>query len=179
MSVLWAERWDNGGGDFKAPEFYPKRAFVSVGTHDMPPLKMWWFGYEIELKYKLKMIDENERTRLYYERERERVKLLKVLDENHVWPEDNLRRGDYLYGEGYPEGLPEAVHRFLSKSTSNTVILELENILGVDELQNLPGTDRDVYPNWRHKLPVDVEDLAVNDDFIKNIRVVRAERSSK
>ena len=176
MSVLWAERWDNGLGDFKAPEFYPPKAFVSVGTHDMPPLKMWWFGYEIELKYQLKMIDENEKRRLYQEREQDRWRLLKVLDENGVWPEDNLRRGNYLYGEGYPEGITEAVHRFLGKSASHTVILELENILGVAELQNLPGTDRDVYPNWRHRLPLDLEDLAVSEDFIRNVKAVKTER---
>ena len=176
MSVLWAERWNIGLGDFKAPEFYPEKAFVSVGTHDMPPLKMWWFGYEIELKYQLKMIDENERIRLYKEREEDRMRLLKVLDENGVWPSDNLRRGNYLYGEGYPEGMDEAVHRFLAKSQSRAVILELENILGVAELQNLPGTDRDKYPNWRHKLPVDLEDLACNTDFVRNIRAVKSER---
>lgn len=176
MSVLWAERWDNGFGDFKAPQFYPENAFVSVGTHDMPPLKMWWFGYEIELKYKLKMIDEAERERLYKERERDRWLLLKVLDESGVWPQDNLRKSNYLYGEGYPEGMTEAIYRFLSKSASRVVIAELENILGVDELQNLPGTDRDRYPNWRHKLPIDLEDLARNADFVRNIKAVKTER---
>ena len=176
MSVLWAERWNNGLGDFKAPEFYPEKAFVSIGTHDMPPFKMWWFGYEIELKYKLKMIDENEKRRLYQEREQDRWRLLKVLDENGVWPQDNLRKSNYLYGEGYPEGMDEAVHRFLAKSNSNAVILELENILGVAELQNLPGTDRDRYPNWRHKLPLDLEDLACNVDFVRNIRAVKTQR---
>ncbi len=176
MSVLWAERWNCGMGDFKAPEYYPQKAFVSVATHDMPPLKMWWFGYEIELKYKLKMIDENERTRLYKEREDERLKLLKVLDENSVWPKDNLRKNNYLYGEGYPEGLTEAVHTLIAKSQSKVVILQLEDILGVEELQNLPGTDRDKYPNWRHKLPIDLEDLELNNDFIRNIKAVKEER---
>ena len=176
MSVLWGERWDNGAGDFKAPEFYPPRAFASIGTHDMPPLKMWWFGYEIELKYKLKMIDEAERLRLYKERENDRWKLLKVLDENGVWPKDNLRRNNYLYGESYPEGLTEAVHQFLAKSESKVVVLQIEDILGVSELQNLPGTDRDKYPNWRHKWPVDLEDLPTNTDFIRNIKAVKEGR---
>ena len=176
MSVLWAERWNCGLGDFKAPMYYPENAFVSVSTHDMSPLKMWWFGYEIELKYKLKMIDENEKTAAYQEREKERWLLLKVLDENGVWPQDNLRKGNYLYGEGYPEGLDEAVHKFLGRAKSKVVVMQLEDILGVTELQNLPGTDRDRYPNWRHRLPVDLEDLPSNPQFIRNTDAVKAGR---
>lgn len=176
MSVLWAERWDFGAGDFKAPQYYPSNAFVCVGTHDMTPLKMWWFGYEIELKYNLKLIDKTERENLYKQREQDRWRLLKVLDENHTWPQDNLRKSDYLYGEGYPEGLDEAVHKFLGRSQSPVVVLQLEDILGVTELQNLPGTDRDKYPNWRHKLPINIEDLATDTTFIRNITAVKAGR---
>ncbi len=176
MSVLFAERFDCGNGDFKGPSFYPPHAFVSIATHDMPPLKMWWFGYEIELKYKLKMIDDAERIRLYKIRENERIKLLKVLDENAAWPSDNLRKGNYLYGEDYPQGLTEAVYRLLARSASQVIVLQLEDILGVTELQNLPGTDRDKYPNWRHKLPVNIEDLETNNDFIRITNILKSER---
>ena len=176
MSVLWAERWDCGCGDFKTPEYYPEEAFVSVGTHDMTPLKMWWFGYEIELKNKLGLIDDIEKQNLYKEREADRWRLLKVLDENGVWPQDNLRKSNYLYGEGYPEGLDEAVHKLLGKAKSKVVVLQMEDILGVTELQNLPGTDRDKYPNWRHKLPINLEDLATNMTFIRNITAVKEGR---
>lgn len=179
MSVLWGERFDCGMGDFKGSSYYPSEAFVSVGTHDMPPLKMWWFGYEIELKYKLKMIDENERQRLYKEREADRWRLLKVLDENDVWPKDHLRKGNYLYGEGYPEGIDEAVHSLLGKSKSKVVIMQPEDALEVDELQNLPGTDCDKYPNWRHKLPVFLEDLKQNETFLRNINALNLGRKSQ
>ena len=176
MSVLWAERENFGQGAFKKPQDYESCSFVSVGTHDMTPLKMWWFGYEIELKFKLKMIDKNAREYLYKERERDRWLLLEALDKADVWPKDNLRKGNYLYGENYPEGLSEAVHAFLAKSKSNVLMLQLEDILGVTELQNLPGTDRDTYPNWRHKLPIDTEDLAYDERFVRNISAVLRER---
>ncbi len=179
MSVLWGERFDCGMGDFKGPTFYPSNAFVSIGTHDMPPLKMWWFGYEIELKFKLKMIDESERQRLYKEREQDRWKLLKVLDQSGVWPQDNLRQGDYLYGENYPQGLDEAVHRLLGLSNSAVVIMQPEDAMHVDELQNLPGTDRDKYPNWRHKLPVFLEDLEQNETFMRNVKALQTARRDK
>ena len=40
LSVLWAERKDAGWGDFNAPGEYPEKAFMSVGTHDMAPLRI-------------------------------------------------------------------------------------------------------------------------------------------
>lgn len=175
ISVLWAERWC-GNGDFKAPECYPERAFISVGTHDMSPLKMWWFGYELALKHQLGMIDDAGLYNAYKVRECERCLLLKVLDENGVWPQDNLRKANYMYGEGFPEGLDEAVHTLIAKSAGKVVMLQPEDIMGVDKLQNLPGTDRDKYPNWRQKLPVDLEDLENDVHFKRTVALVNQAR---
>ncbi|MBQ7285870.1 MAG: 4-alpha-glucanotransferase [Alphaproteobacteria bacterium] len=176
LSVLWAERAGAGWGGFYAPEHYPSNAVTSVGTHDMPPLKMWWFGYDIELAYSLKMMSEEEKVNSYHKREADRKHLLDSLDAAHIWPEDKLRQGNYLYGESYPEGLEEAVHRFMSKSASRVFLLQLEDVLQVDKQQNLPGTDVDTYPNWRHRLPVALEDLPQDERYIRNINAIRKER---
>lgn len=176
LSVLWAERAAAGWGGFYAPEHYPSNAVTSVGTHDMPPLKMWWFGYDIELAYSLGMMSYEDKTGSYHKREADRKHLLDSLDAAGVWPEDRLRRGDCLYGEGYPEGLEEAVHRFMAKSSSRVFLLQLEDVLLVDKQQNLPGTDIDTYPNWRLRLPVALEDLAADEKYIRNVNAVRKER---
>lgn len=177
LSVLWAERYDAGWGDFVQPDRYPIDAFVSVGTHDMAPLKMWWFGYDIELSYNLGLIpNEQEKNNSYHKRENDRWKLLSALDNASVWPQDNLRTGNYLYGEKYPEGLEEAVHRFMSRTNSKVFLAQLEDILHVEKLQNLPGTDRDKHPNWRSKIPVDLEDLESNSLFVRNIKAIKTER---
>ena len=118
LSVLWVER-PLGSSDFKSPSEYPAKAFASVGTHDKPPLKMWWFGYEIAEKHKLGIYTEEQMNWCYHERELERRKLLFALDSNAVWPEDKPRRGDYLYGEAYPEGIEAAVHRFVARAPSD------------------------------------------------------------
>lgn len=177
LGVLWAERHDSGWGDFRSPQQYPECAFTSVGTHDMTPLKMWWFGYDLELMRDLNIIDNDEdKIQSYKKRELDRWKLLHILDINGVWPEDNLRRSDYLFGEGYPEGLEEAVHRFVARSVSKVFLVQPEDILQVDKLQNLPGVDRDKHPNWRRKLPVDIEHLENNINYQRNIRAIRKER---
>ncbi len=176
ISVLWAERWDAGNGNFKMSEDYPVNSFVSVGTHDMAPLKMWWFGYDIELMRKLNLSTDNDKFNAYKRRERDRFMLLDALDFNKVWPKDNLRKANYLYGEGYPEGIVEAVHKLVAKSKSKVVMLQLEDIMGVDKLQNLPGTDRDKYPNWRLKLPIDLEDLENLPEYERNIKTIKSVR---
>lgn len=166
LSVLWAERW-NGFGDFRMPYDFAAETFSSVGTHDMAPLRMRWFGYDIETMYNLKMLDEAERQDQYKGREDERRRLLNALDYSGVWPKDKPRQGDCIYGEGYPNGLTEAVETYVSTSASNVYLAQLEDIFGVEVLQNLPGTDVDKHPNWRRKLPVCLEDIATNAEFIR------------
>ena len=177
LSILWAERWDSGWGDFRQPHDYPTDAFASVGTHDIAPLKMWWFGYDIEVSYGLGLIaSANERQEAYHKREADRKKLLNAMDYAKVWPEDKPRSGDYIYGEKYPEGLEEAVERFVARSASPVYLAQLEDILHVEEMQNLPGTDYDKHPNWRRKLPVNLEDLPNDIAYIRCVNAIKKER---
>lgn len=177
LSVLWAERKDFGNGDFNMPEEYPSRAVVSVGTHDMAPLRMWWFGFDIEQAYQLGIMPcEDHRTDSYKRREQDRWRLLSALDAANVWPEDNLRKNNYLYGEAYPEGMEEAVHRFMAKTPCPVFLVMPEDILHVEKMQNLPGTDRDKHPNWRRKLPVTLERLEGDIAYIRSINAIKRER---
>ncbi len=177
LSVLWSERGDNGWGDFTAPSGYPAKAFSSIGTHDMAPLRMWWFGYDIELSRSLGLIaTEEEKAAAYHKRELDRWKLLFAMDSNGVWPEDNPRSENYIYGEKYPEGIEEAVHRFMSRCASQVLLVQFEDVLHVEKMQNLPGTDRDKHPNWRRKLPVDLENMESDCAYIRNIAAIKRER---
>ena len=112
----------------------------------------------------------------YHKRETDRKLLLKALDEAKVWPEDKPRQGDYLYGEAYPEGIEEAVNRYVASSTSKVFLAQLEDILHVEKLQNLPGTDIDKHPNWRRKIPVSLEKLENDIAYIRNIAAIKKER---
>ena len=176
LGVLWNER-GNDGFSFKAPNEYETLYFASVGTHDMPPLKAWWFGAEIGLMKELHMFTPEEATNAYKCREHERWRLLNAMDKESVWPEDKRRQGDYLFGEGYPEGLEEAVHGYMAKTNSIVFMLQPEDIFQSMQIQNLPGTDIDKYPNWRTKLPVDVEDMKDSEAYHRNIDVVKKWRA--
>ena len=177
LSVLWSERFEGWCGDFKQPDGYPEKAFTSVGTHDMSPLKMWWFGYDIADMRKADIIPNDEvMNNNYKEREQDRWKLLCALDACGCWPQDRCRTENGLFGETYPNGMAEAVNSFVASCPSKVFLAELENILEVDKRQNLPGVDRDKHPNWRRKLPVNLEELSGNEMFIRNVEAIKRVR---
>lgn len=172
LGVLWVERKDEDG-TLKTPQEYECKYFASVGTHDMPPLKAWWFGREIGLMKELGLYSTKETEQSYHWREHERWILLQALDNEQVWPEDRRRQADYLFGEGYPEGLEEAVHSYMAKTNSEVFMLQPEDIFQSEKVQNLPGTDIPLYPNWRSRLPVDVEDMEASEAYLRNIAAVK------
>jgi len=174
LGVLWSERTPDG--TMKTPQEYESKYFASVGTHDMPPLRAWWFGREIEIMNRLGLYSEEDKTEAYHCRERERRQLLEALDRENVWPKDKLRLGDYIYGEDFPQGIDEAVHAYMAKSNSEVFMLQPEDIFQSEKIQNLPGTDIDKYPNWRTKQLVDVEDIAGSEAFERHIAAVKSQR---
>lgn len=172
LGVLWVERKDENG-TLKAPHEYETKYFASVGTHDMPPLKAWWYGSDIGTMRDLGLFTEEEMRNGYSWREHERRLLLQALDHEGVWPQDKYRCSDYLYGDGYPEGIEEAVHSYMAKTNSEVFMLQPEDIFHSMKIQNLPGTDIDKYPNWRSRLPTDIEDMANSEGYRRNINAVK------
>jgi (1->4)-alpha-D-glucan 1-alpha-D-glucosylmutase len=53
--------------------------------------------------------------------------------------------------------LARAVQLYLARSPARLLLIQPEDVLGQIEQVNLPGTT-DQYPNWRHKLPLNLEE---------------------
>lgn len=172
LGVLWCERTD-ANGTMRRPHEFDEKYVSSIGTHDMPPLKAWWFAVELTKMRELKMLTEEEIFNAYHWRDHERKLLLEAMDGEGVWPADNLRKSDYLYGDGFPEGLEEAIHGYMAKTRSEIFIMQPEDIFLSMKLQNLPGTDIDRFPNWRSRVPVDIEDMAGNDTYRRILSAVK------
>src|SRR5262249_32896577 len=51
-----------------------------------------------------------------------------------------------------------SVERYLADTPSRLLVISMEDILGMRDQVNLPGTTSE-HPNWRHRLPVLLEDL--------------------
>ena len=61
-------------------------------------------------------------------------------------------------GDSCPLELREAILDYLAQSKAALMEVRLEEIFGVPEQQNLPGT-RQEHPNWRVKFPLTLEQM--------------------
>jgi 4-alpha-glucanotransferase len=155
--VLLFEKLD---GRFRRPEEYVQRALASATTHDLPTLRSYWEGRDIELRRQLKVYPSVEvEEEVERERERDRVSLLAALTEQGLNPPhpDSPR-------EPFTPEFAQAVHVYLARSRTALVALQIEDLLGMVDPVNVPSTNHE-YPNWQRKLTQDVEDIVGRPDF--------------
>ncbi|MGE5131244.1 MAG: malto-oligosyltrehalose synthase [Sphingomonadaceae bacterium] len=141
--LLWFER--DGAGEFKTPVDFPADALVAVSTHDLPTLAGWWKGEDLALRHRLKLYpDEGTYAAQRAARAEDRTRLARALERSGLLPAD------------LEHGLAEAVHAYVAGAPARVMMVQLEDLLGVEEQANLPGTT-DEHPNWRRKLPLALE----------------------
>jgi len=143
-------------GRFRPPARYPQACLASISTHDLPTLRGFWLGRDIEWRARLGLFAEPaqaERERA--ERARLRTGLLRLLAaEGLLAPELDPDRPP----AEMPWSVVLALHRALARAPAWIVVMQLEDALGVVEQANLPGTLAE-HPNWRRKLLVALEEL--------------------
>jgi 4-alpha-glucanotransferase len=152
--------FEKEGGRFRRPDEFAVEALGTVTTHDMPTLRSYWEGRDIELRRRLDLYpgpDTEHEVRA--ERERDRTALLAALREQGLAPASPASTSEPFTAE-----LANALHVYLARSRTNLVALQIEDLLGMIDPVNVPGTDRQ-YPNWQRKLTADLEDLSVSAQF--------------
>ncbi len=153
--VLVFERQD--GGAFKAPAAYQPASLVMPGTHDLPSLRGWWTGIDLDAREKLDLYPRAEMALQEREaRERDRALLVEALAAEGLLPED-FPVGPNLSGEQCGQ-LAVAVHGFLARAGSRLMMVQLEDVLCLSLQMNLPGTTTQ-HPNWRVRLPLETPDI--------------------
>ena len=152
--LLYFERQDNGR--LQPPQAYPENAAAAVTTHDLPTLAGFWQGLDIDLRDRLHLFPDDEvRNQQVILRSEDRAQLLVALEGEGVLPP-----GSGMQPVAFPEMTPElaaAVYTYLARAPSKLLLVQLEDAFGVHEQPNLPGTVEPVYPNWRLKVPLDLE----------------------
>jgi 4-alpha-glucanotransferase len=152
--------FEKQGDRFRGPEEYPRRALATVTTHDMPTLRSYWEGRDIELRDRLQLYPTPEvHAEILRERERDRESLLAALREQGLAPLQPATPQDPFTPE-----LATALHVYLSRSGAALAAVQIEDLLGMTEPVNVPGTHHE-YPNWQRKLTQDVEDIVAHADF--------------
>jgi 4-alpha-glucanotransferase len=151
--VMMFERDDDGR--FFGLDHYASNALITFNTHDLSTYAGWRSFADLKLKRSLG-IDPGES-------DEARWHALGMLDE--VLRHHGIDQHD-LY----------SVVGFLARTPSRLLAVSLEDLLGVIDQPNIPGTV-DEHPNWRQRLPVAREDIgsAVDVAALRAATAARAE----
>jgi len=149
--------FEQKNGEFVAPADYVRHALATVTTHDLPTLHGWWSGHDIDLWEKLGFHpDAGVTAQARAERTEARERLLRALRREGLWPEE----------EGVPEysaRLSRAVHVFLARSNAALVTVQLEDMIGMLEPVNVPGTSSE-YSNWTRRMTATTAEVFARED---------------
>lgn len=136
--VMLFER-EHGGG-FRHPSHYRTDALTTFNTHDLPTFAGWITGHDLRTKRALNL-DPGES------------------DDARAYSRQMLAEAVRMMGGG--EGFGGAA-AFLAQTPARLVMVTLEDVLGLEDQVNIPGTI-DEHPNWRRRVPVTVDALAQHD----------------
>jgi 4-alpha-glucanotransferase len=149
MRVLWFERDWQG---FMSPAAWTPSAVAMTSTHDLPTTAGWWRGRDISTRAACGRLGVGEsEERLAAERASDRGQLWRAFTDASVAeqgepPQDDAAR------------FVDAALTFGASTGSPLFMPPIEDVLGVEEQPNLPGTT-DQHPNWRRRLTREVSAL--------------------
>ncbi len=170
---LLFEREEDGG--FKHPSHWLPKALAVVSTHDLPTLRGFWLGEDVELSARLSLYpDEAAHEQQVLNRAQDRARLLLALQREDLLPEGANVQPTSLPDATQP--LVDAVYAYLARTPCWLVGVQLEDVTGQLLQVNVPGTSEDRFPNWRRKLSITVEALGSDTRWASLAAVLRAER---
>jgi 4-alpha-glucanotransferase len=150
--VMMFERDDLGA--FRDVDHYSRNALVTFNTHDLSTYAGWRAFSDLALKRSLG-IDPGESD---HARWHAMTMLVDVLRRHAIERDD-------LY----------AVAGFLARTKSRLLTISLEDLLGMIDQPNIPGTVNE-HPNWRQRLPVTIDGIAPAID-VTALKLATAERT--
>jgi 4-alpha-glucanotransferase len=168
MSVLWFER--DADDAFVAPQAWSPEAAALTTTHDLPTVAGWWSGRDIDWRARLSHASDDEIAQARAARHTDRVRL---------W--DACAAAGAASGappcSNTPDPAVDAAIAYVAASACPLAIAPIEDLLGLEEQPNLPGTI-DQHPNWRRRLPAGAEALLDTPAVAARIATLCRERPS-
>ena len=150
--VMMFERDDRGA--FRGVDHYAPNALVTFNTHDLSTYAGWRSFSDLKLKRSLG-IDPGESDDARWHA----LAMLSDVLRHHA-----IDRHD-LY----------AVAGFLAKTRSRLLAISLEDLLGVINQPNIPGTVNE-HPNWRQRLPIAIDEISAAID-VPALKLATRERT--
>jgi 4-alpha-glucanotransferase len=142
-------------GTFLPPEAYPENALVTFSTHDLATFAGWCSGHDLATKRAIG-IDPGET-------EPERQMAIATLQQAL-----RQRSNEKL-------NLVSVV-RYLATTSSRLLVISLEDLVGTLDQINIPNTIRE-HPNWRRRLPIALDELPRQPQWITIADALRAIRT--
>ncbi|TAJ82362.1 4-alpha-glucanotransferase [Reyranella sp.] len=161
MDVLWFQRSRSG---FRSPQSWRPDAVAMTTTHDLPTAAGWWSGADIAVRRDLGLAADDEEAR-------------REVDRGRLW--QSFARAGVAGRTPPPPGdtapAVDAALAFVARSPSPLMIAPLEDLLGLADQPNLPGTI-DEHPNWRRRLNLPAATLFESPDVRRRIDLIAAGR---
>jgi 4-alpha-glucanotransferase len=162
MRVLWFERARDGG--FRPPTSFAPLSVAMTGTHDTPTVAGWWRGRDLAWDRALRRRTLPALAMAETERVVDRAALWAAMEQNRPPPEPEETAT-----------VVDAALEHVGKAASQLTIVPLEDVLGLEEQPNLPGTSTE-HPNWRRRLPAPFEDLAARPAIAARLDLLNRSR---
>ncbi|WP_372088561.1 4-alpha-glucanotransferase (plasmid) [Tistrella mobilis] len=165
--VLWFER--DAAQDFRAPEAWEDGITATTTTHDLPTTAGWWQGLDIAWRERLSLFGPGETAALAQEtRTRDRTRLWSAFTNagTATGPEP---------APDTPAPVIDAALDFLGRSRAPLVLAPLEDLVGLDDQPNLPGTIHE-HPNWRRRMPAPLPGLVETPAVVRRVGRVKMGR---
>lgn len=162
------------GGIYKRTYEYDVSRFAALSNHDFPTVRGYWEGRDLEIRQRLGIgADEDKIAYDLYMRDRDREGMLQLLSDEGLLPDG--------FDPAHPpsefsQELAKALHRFLARTSSQAVAVQLEDMLLLQDQFNLPGTVNE-YPNWRQKVPKPIETIFEQEIVKETIQIFQEERT--
>jgi 4-alpha-glucanotransferase len=134
MRVLWFERTLDGG--FIPPGQWTAAAAALTTTHDLPTVAGWWRGRDLDWAERLGRKADGPDKR--------------AADRARLWSACGAQ-GPAPAPEA-PRPAVDAAIALVASTPCELALIAAEDLLGLDEQPNLPGTMQE-HPNWRRRLP--------------------------
>lgn len=155
--------FETEGERLKPPTSYTPAAAVMTGTHDLPTIAGWWRGRDIEVKEDAGVFAPSPD-----ERARERVGWWRSFVDAGVATGDQPSPED-------PASVVAAALAFVGETPCEAAVIPLEDIAGLVEQPNLPGTTTE-HPNWRRRMPADTAAMLGEPATAANVAVLKETR---
>jgi 4-alpha-glucanotransferase len=178
-------------GRFKASHTWTDTAMATTTTHDLPTMAGWWLGRDLDWHLQLGMMVEADQQHFLQERAHNREYLAQALaaDAQPAAPsivQADVQTDAQTAGQAVPPGaLPTALSpaamvdgciAFIGHTPAPLVLIPMEDVLGLQEQANVPGSS-DNHPNWRRRWPGASAELLHGETPERRLNVLKQARA--